>query len=277
MELEEGLYKMPFSEYQQIQAVNCSRLTAYAQTPAHALIQKPETSAMRLGRAIHCAVLEPKLYETRWATMPDGMIRRGKKWEEWQEEHKEAEILSAEEEATIRGIVQSLGSGYYETARKLIELCGNDTEMVLVWKHRKFDCWCKARLDGFTPSNLGIIVDLKSTGNADPKQWIRTAINYSGHPHWQPSWYLKGAQAILGPEYETFLWILVETKEPFGISVVQASPPPEGQNNMIFLAQLQMDLTLERYLESDRTGNFPGYPDKIVMGELPAWYIKGAL
>jgi len=274
--MQPGFYRMSFEEYQQIQAVNNSRLVAYSKTPAHALIVKDDTTSMRIGRAVHACLLEPDIYERKWAVMPEGMIRRGEKWKTWQEEHKESEILNATEETSIKGIVASLTSGDCETARKLIELCGNETETVLVWKHPKFGCLCKARLDGFN-LDLKLIMDLKSSANADPEGWIKTGVNSGFLPHWQPAWYLQGAQTVIDPEFKTFLWILMETKEPFGISVVQAAPALEGQNDMVYLAQIQIEQTLERYLESERTGRFPGYPDKIVMGELPSWYIKTAL
>lgn len=274
---EPGVHHMTFDEYAQIQAVNNSRLVAYNKTPAHALIYKPDTLAMRIGRAAHACLLEPDVYDKKWAVMPSGMIRRGKNWEAWQEENKGKEILNTAEEESIKGIVKSLSSGQYETARKLIELCGMDTEVVLIWKHPKFGCLCKCRLDGFALGDFNIVVDLKTTTNADPNDWIRTAINAKMQPHWQAAWYLQGAQEILSPDIKTFIWIVMENKEPFGISVIQAAPPPIGETDMAYLGKLQMEPVLERYLQSERTGKFPGRPDKVVHGILPSYYIKNAL
>lgn len=271
---EPGLYNMSFEEYAQIQAVNNSRLVAYNKTPAHALVYKPDTQAMRIGRAAHAMLLEPSLYAKKWAVMPDGMIRRGKKWEEWSAENEGKEILSLSEEESIKGIVKSLSSGEYDTARKLIELCGNDTEVVLVWKHPKFGCLCKCRLDGFALREFNLIIDLKTTTDSDPDDWIRTAINAKGQPHWQVMHYLQGAQSVLSPEIKTFLWIVMEVKEPFGISVIQAAPAPTGESDMVYLAKLQMEPVLERYLQSERTGKFPGRPDKVIPGRLPQWFIN---
>jgi hypothetical protein len=219
--------------------------------------------------------MEPEKYASSWATMPEGMIRRGKEWEAWKAKHEGAEILSSTEEESIKGIFASLASGYCETAKNLISLC-TETELVLVWQNSKFGCLCKGRLDGYAPS-LNAIVDIKSTGNAEPDALIRTAINYGGLPHWQCSWYLQGVQAVLNPECKTFIWIVVETSEPYGISVVQAAPAPEWQNDMAFLGKLQIDQTLERYLESERLNRWPGYPDQVVHGTLPDWYVKTAL
>jgi hypothetical protein len=166
----------------------------------------------------------------------------------------------------------SLDTGKYETARNLIEGC-DKRELTLVWKHKKWGCLCKARLDGYS-SSLNAIVDLKTGQTADPEKWVNIGLRAGGKPHWQVAWYLQGVRETLDPECKTFLWILFETKAPYGISVVKATPPDEGESDMAYLAEIEMEPILERYLEAKSRGVYPGRPDRVVSGNLPVWYMK---
>jgi hypothetical protein len=73
---------------------------------------------------------------------------------------------------------------------------------------------------------------------------------------------------------KTFLWIIFETKEPFGISVIQATPAPLGESDMVLLGVEQIERLLPKYLNAKQTGQWTGYPDKIVHGTLPEYYIR---
>ena len=263
-------YNMSFEDYQAIDAINCSKLVAFNKTPAHALVEKDDTPGMRLGRAIHAALLEHDRFKKEWVAMPEGMKRMGKKWDDFQAEHKDSQIISGSEMGSITGIIKSLQSGYYETARKLIELC-DASEVTLVWIDRKWGCLCKARLD-LLALELGAIIDLKSSTTSDPQQWLKTAINAQGKPHFQPHWYLTGAKETIETEVNTFIWILVEVKEPFGISVIQATPVPEGERDIVYLAGLEIDPILAKYLTCKATNKFPGRQDQVVYADLPDWY-----
>lgn len=121
---------------------------------------------------------------------------------------------------------------------------------------------------------MGLIADLKSTTNADPDKWIKTSINADVNPYLQAAHYLQGAQLVLGPQFKTFLWILMEIKEPFGISVLQAAPTPDGKTDYVFLANRILDNILSAYLESEKYNHFPGYDDKVVFANPPEWWIK---
>lgn len=267
--MEPGIYEnLTFAEYTEIDAVNASTLVAASKTLAHTLVTKEETAAMRLGKLFHSITLE----SLPLAIMPEGMIRRGKAWEEWKARNLGLEIVSHDEITTIQIMSDSLRSGKYETARSLLEGC-NRRELALVWIHRKYGCLCKARLDGYH-SGLKIIVDLKTSTTADPEKWLNTTLRAGGMPHFQVGHYLQGVKEVLDPECRTFVWILFETKAPWGISVVQATPAAEDESDMAYLAEIQMGPILERYLEAKRTGVFAGYPDRVVSGTLPKWFMK---
>lgn len=273
MIVEPGIYKMSFEDYQKIEALNNSKIVRFNQLPILATIPKDDTPAMAFGRDFHSLCLEPEKHLKRYAIMPEGMYRRGKKFEEFQEDNKGKELIGYDDSVKMNLMLESLNSGKYETARNIID--NSMHEVTVVWKHKIHDILCKARIDCMWPE-LGIIGDVKTSTTADPESWLRTAINAKGCPHLQPCWYLQGANATAeeGITYNTFLWILFEIKEPFGISVVQATPAPEGETDMVYLAQLQIEELLPRYIEAQKTGKWEGYPDKIVKASLPQWYIS---
>ena len=243
-QIEPGIYfNLSFDEYKAIDALNNGILVTWeGKTPAHSQIEKKDTPQMRLGRRAHRAILEPDKFDRDKCTAPE---------------------LEA-----IDGILESLKSGKHETARKLIE--SSEREVTIVWVHSKTGILCKCRIDLFH-RELGIIGDLKTSTNANPHQWIKTACNANLNPHFQPHWYLQGANSTLhGKEtFHTFLWILLETKEPYLISVFPA------HIDDIYLASQQINNILPQYAESKSSGIFQGYPDKIMSGiRLPSFFIK---
>lgn len=263
-----GIHDLSFEDYKAIDALNNSTLVACDKSLAHSQVEKEDTPQMKFGRDFHSYILEPKRFKKEYQVMPEGMVRRGKKWEQFQADFKGKEFVSADDFDTMKAMDDSLNSGLYNTAKNLIQNT-KQKEKTIVWNHRKFKIPCKCRIDILNES-LSIIADPKTCANADPNQWIKTALNAKGNPHWQAHWYLEGVKAVLEKDF-AFLWILMETKPPYGISVVQAT------EEMVYLAQEQINLLIPRYIESKKIGIWRGYPDKIVVGELPAYYMKTAL
>lgn len=268
-----GVYEhLTFEQYAAIDAVNASTLVAASKTLDSALVEKEDTPGMRLGRAFHAFTLQPDVWARDWVTLPEGMTRKGNVWKDFKESNKGKDILSDDEFSTIKIMCGILYSGKYETARLLLEGC-DKRELTLVWRHPKWGCLCKARLDGYN-SGLHAIVDIKTSTTADPERWMNMILRAGGKPHWQPAWYLEGAKEVLDAECETFLWALFETKAPWGIQVVEATHPAEGESDMVYLASQEMAPVLERYLEAKRSNKWPGRPDKVIKASVPKWYLK---
>ena len=57
---------------------------------------KDDTPAMRMGRLIHAAVLEPDVFNQN-AVVFEGKTRRGKAWDEFKAEHAEGWIVTYDE------------------------------------------------------------------------------------------------------------------------------------------------------------------------------------
>jgi hypothetical protein len=272
--MEPGVYKMSFDEYAAIDAINNSVLVRASKTMAHATVQKEDTAAMKFGRDFHCYIMERELFNDRYVFAPEGIKFNTKDGKAWKEAQGNKEIVSFEDQQTMAGMEKSLLSGEYETARNLIEK--SQKEMSLIWRHKYYGELCKARAD-LMFNELGIIADIKTCTNSDPESWLRTGLNAGSQPHFQPAWYLEGCESIteLKGQYNTFLWILMETNPPYGISVVQATPAPTGEPDMVLTAKSQIDDILPRYIAAKKSNHFEGRPDKIVHVSLPQYYLKG--
>jgi len=116
-----GLHRdVSYDDYAQWPAVRSSDLKLFARTPAHAryaMTHPEQTSAMILGSATHCAILEPHEFAMRYVEAPklDRRTNAGKAaWAQFLAEDADRIALDPDEQVTFttdRG-------GEYDVARK---------------------------------------------------------------------------------------------------------------------------------------------------------------
>ena len=100
-------------EYHKGPGLSSSDLKLLARSPLHYKTAKAfhpeETNAMRLGTAVHCAILEPDRIDVEYVLAPEGIDRRTKagkaQWAELEATGKT--ILSCEEAQVVQGMVKS--------------------------------------------------------------------------------------------------------------------------------------------------------------------------
>ena len=201
------------TEYKDIDAVNWSTLRAMRVSPfhyKHRIDHPPEpTKAMRLGRALHTAILEPHEFESRHPIYP-GPVRRGGKWEAFLDEHAGADlddILIQTEAHAIKSMAQSVrGSGF-----ACEHLRDGAKETILEWTDEDTGIACKGRCDSVN----GHLVDVKTCNGSDfvPERFESHAIRfgYDG----QMAFYADGLAAMgYEPDHGPAL-IVVESEEPY--------------------------------------------------------------
>jgi hypothetical protein len=197
--------------------------------------------------------------------------KAGKNWKK----NQTKDIVSWDDAMSMIDMARTLYSGSYETARKLIER--SDKEISIVWENQRYNIPCKARID-LLCEELGIVADIKTTTDANPYNWLKKSVNAGFNPHWQAAWYLDGINSVgFNTKFDTFLWIVFEVSPPYGISVIKAAPAPIGHTDMVYLAQEQIKEILPKYVEAKGNNIWPCYPDIIVDGELPTYYIRSAI
>jgi hypothetical protein len=94
-------------------------------------------------------------------------------------------------------------------------------------------------------------VDLKTTVNADPREFGKTAHNFGYHQ--SAAHYIDGIKAATGEELP-FTFVLVEKTAPYLVSVV------ELDWEAIELGRALNDRAKRIFRECVTTNNWPGYP-----------------
>ena len=246
--------------YDYIKAVNFSTLKYLATSPLlyrwmidHPAARKP---AYVIGGAIHCAVLEPGQFDSRYAVF-DG-TRRGKAWDEWQLENPGKESLKPNELASIQAAAKAV-HGHRVAAGVLL---GGRVEEPVTWIDSATGLACKGRIDYIRPD---CVVDLKSARDVAPRRFARAAAEYLYHG--QLAWYHDGAIAAgkVPANAQPPYCVAVQSDEPYDVAVYQI--------NLIDLdvgRQLCRDL-LRKLVECAAADYWPGVAPDLLALDLPAW------
>lgn len=248
-----------FAEYSKIQAVNLSTLKELRRSPAHyrhrLLAPREDSDSMRLGRAIHAAVLEPDGFLARCALWKDGR-RAGKKWDRFEAENAGREILKEDEWDLCLAVQRAVRNDKY--AARYFQ--GGKAEQTVVWCDPETGIRCKARID-----YLGAqIADLKTGRDMSPDVFGRQSWKLGNHI--QAAMY-SDAVAVASGRAPEFVFVAVEVADPH---VVQVYRVPDAVFEVGRDAYRSMLRALKEYREQDR---WPGYFDGEVDLELPRWAV----
>jgi len=135
---------------------------------------------------------------------------------------------------------------------------GHRAEASVFWEEDGLTLKC--RPDAWKP---GLLVDLKTTRDANPNEFGKTAHDYGYHQ--SAAHYIDGVKAATGEELP-FHFVLVEKSEPYLVSVV------ELDIEAINLGRQLNDRAKRIYRECIETNTWPGYPNADLIS-LPMWAI----
>lgn len=249
------------AEYHALPAWGSSDLKAMREGPP-ALVpwrraQNDEpTDAMQLGTACHMAILEPQRFAERYRFKPDGMSFATKEGKAWKLEHAEFEILSATQAEIVRGV-----AGAFLAKRAAAEALAKATEaqtveLSVLWSQH--GAVCKGRLDFFADD---YIYDLKVSRFACERSvpfraWAEGWMHQAAH-------YRTGLQTC-GLRVAGARLVVVHPKPPHHVWLVELK-----ENDLDVLA-CENQRTLDRLLECQRSGVWPGTPDEWQVIDMPA-------
>lgn len=135
-----------------------------------------------------------------------------------------------------------------------------DSEMDMVWQQD--GVWNRARADRRTPEHRAIY-DLKTTTDATPDKWLRRAMDMG--VDMRAVHYLDGARKLWGGEW-VYRFILVETKLPHGLTVVELSEAG------LTIGRKKIRRARELFRLCLDTGSWPGYSTMIAVVDPPPWH-----
>jgi hypothetical protein len=272
--MEPGIYSgAPPEAYFKLPGVSQSSLQWLAHSPAYFKWRKenpePPTDAMKLGSAVHMAVLEPERFEQRYAVLPEGDGRT----KEVREARARAildnpgkDFLKADDFELCYQISSAVHA--HSQASQLIE--NGQHEQKMLWVDHETGLVCRGIVDSIvSASPMDIIVDVKTTRSALPREFERAA--FSGMYYLQAAMYVTGYEEITGSE-PRFMWIAVEKEPPFEVVVYEAD------SLLLEYGKREMRTLLELYKRCLETNHFPaiGWNEglstyEVLQLSIPSW------
>lgn len=244
-----------------------------------------DTPALRLGRAIHCAILEPEKYAKTWLVpnvcnvplksaggrcknpgtkLHQGYWYCGTHIKQYAEPGHEDDIPEGVEPMTpddaeiVRVCVESVRA--HKVAMQT--LSGGAAEQEIEWTDGETGIECRGRLDYLTPN---VVVDLKTTRLETVREFVRdVAVKLY---HGQVAWYTDGAiRAGRIPQDSPPPFVVsVSTSEPYDVAVYQLSRASFEAGRILY-----RDL-LTKYDRCVKAGLWPGIAPDLVTMEVPDW------
>ena len=251
---------MTFDDYRKIEAINASSLKAILRSPAYYLWRMQQedydSDAMRLGRAVHAAVLEPEAFRAEFATFPG--TRRGKAWDEFKASHDPRSILTETQHDKAVRIAAAVRA--HPTAARW--LAKGKAEQTITWTDARTGRECKARLDWIG----SCVLDLKTCADPDPFAFARTCVTYR-YPL-QMAFYYDGARAALGFDGPVKI-LAVGSAEPHEVV------PYDVPEAFLDLGRYQYRQAMDTLIECEKSNRWPGLCDTEMCLSLPEWAYDG--
>lgn len=256
--------KMTEAEYRSAPGLNYSTLKKIGVSPLHFLHARDQpqsdNKAFFFGRALHAAILEPKIFKDDYVIIPEGINRgNSKAYKEFVAANEGSEILSISERDNFVRIANKVYE--HPEARKMLKARGNDFEIPLFWEYRGHKLKSKLDLRNIKRKSR-FTCDVKSTETIEPRKFFRSAMNYD---YLAQAWFYQAANTYHTGNVDPWFWIAVEKKAPYDVAVIKAT------DEALAYGKTQIDKWLMKIEECESSGNWPGVAPQIIDFELPAW------
>lgn len=252
-------------DYNSVDAVNKSTLWEMRKSPLHYWhimhdTPRKDTPAMKLGRAVHAAILTPTAYKKDFAVMPniDRRTKAGKEeYEAFMESANGKETLSQEDALTVK----QMAAAFRKNPDAVSLLKGTRREKPLFWTDTETGVKCKGRIDAISET---CVIDYKTTLDAGTDAFRRESLRY-GYDL-QAAMYMEAARAN-GYKPTKYIFIAQEKNAPFMINIMVAGDAFIDRGMWIM-----RDL-LAKYKECRDTDTWPGYgTNELILNE---WEVIG--
>ncbi|CAB5194983.1 Putative exodeoxyribonuclease 8, PDDEXK-like domain containing protein [uncultured Caudovirales phage] len=215
----ELIYDMPAKEYHSIEALSASGAKLLLKSPAHYYASRSEfkapSAAMKLGTAVHTAILEPELFDAEIAIEPklDKRTKIGKEAAEQFSNSSEGKtIIDFYQGERCRAITEAVRAHPYFQKR----VTGGKAEATMLWK--QYNVQCKARIDYLVERTM---FDVKTCQDASPEGFSKQIANFQYHI--QAAHYAMGFKRLTGTPLEQFVFIAVESEMPHMVGIYALS------------------------------------------------------
>lgn len=268
-----GVYEIPAEQYFSGPGISRSELDCLLQSPLHywdrylnpERVPEKETAALRIGHALHTAILEPHLFTARYACAPEGIDRRTKegkaRWTAFLAENAGKTPLNETEFKRVTAMGDAVRA--HPTSAKLF--ITGAPERTVYWTDQETGILCRCRPDWLRPS---LIADFKTCEDASMASFQRSIFEYAYHR--QVAWYLDGVAAVTGEQHGNFIFIAIEKSRPYAVAHYIMD------DEAIALGRKENRRALEVYQRCQQTNEWPGYPLAVQTITLPAYAFRNA-
>ena len=268
-EIQTGLVVMSNDDYHAGPGISKSHLDKMAMSPMHywsAYInpereRREQTPAMALGTAVHSAVLEPDLFVGDYikAEKFDRRTTAGKQDALDFAAANEGKIILDPEEYDLCMAMRD-AVHRHPLAKRLFN--GGHSEQTFFAVDEGTGEIVKCRTD-YINIGGGIIVDLKTTEDASPKGFGRSAGNF--RYDLQAPWYKDVVQAAVGETLPVFAFVAVEKKPPYAIGVYYVDEATEQR------ARYCARRDFMKILECRARNHWPDYAEAAEALQISSW------
>lgn len=247
------------ADYHRDEALGSTSLKTLAtRTPAHYQHDKawPKNSdAFTLGTAAHSLILEDDTTGIEIVDADNWLTKAAK-------EAKAAALADGKQPLLTKEMAQVIAMRDSVMRHPLARAAFTDhkAEQSVFWQELDGQM-LKCRPDAWKP---GLLVDLKTTVNADPREFGRTAYNFGYHQ--SAAHYTDGVEAATG-ERLPFIFVLVEKTAPYLVSVVQLD------DDALNAGRALNERAKRIYRECMSLDWWPGYESSEPI-QLPYWGIR---
>lgn len=259
--------ELPDKEYREIEALNHSSIKNLfpPKTPLDFRFFKEQPSkssdSMDFGTAVHLAVFEPTIVESKIAVAPDCDKRTKAGKDQY------AEFLFANDGKLI------LTQDQLDSVFWIVDAVERNTFLQSIFKEKRRNeivgkfVWdgvaCKFKADCIVPDHF-LVIDLKTTQAGHERAFAHSVHEYCYHT--QAEFYMTGCEFITGDTWDNFLWIAVESKPPHHIYIY------EPELTWLTTARDQLQNAIDLYNDCQNSGLWPGVdPVKRIL-QAPKWY-----
>lgn len=219
------------------------------------------TEAMKLGTAVHAAILEPESFEKEFIVSPE-FNRRTKDgkamYEQFVTENAGKTVITPEVRETcliLRDRVHNhpLAGGLLQDGNAEQSFYAQDPDSGELMKCR-FD---------YLQSSGFAAIDLKTTKDASETEFGKSAANLRYDI--AAAWYFNVLEVLYGTIPQHWIWLAVEKEPPYAIGVYFAP------RDMIERAREAMFRDFNRIIECKRNNDWPDYAVEAMELKLPGW------
>lgn len=245
------------AEYHRSDALGSTSLKTLAtRTPAHWKWERDNPvhkDAYDIGTLAHSLILEDDTSLHEVIDVPDKL---GNKWKLPANEAKAKGLIPVTPKEWAG--VEAMRDAVMAHPAVRASFTGHKAEQSIFWEEDGLMLKCRP-----DAAHRGLLVDLKTTRDANPNEFGKTAHEFGYHQ--SAAHYIDGVKAATGEELP-FHFVLVEKTEPYLVSVVELDV------EAINIGRQLNDRAKRIYRECVETGTWPGYPTAELIS-LPMWAI----